>query len=296
MAGLIKVLKTTGIIAATGLSCFGGIELGERIAQNVPEAYLLPELTQGTVAYISANIGNGISKWILYPGRLSNTNARSIAALNAFANSKNDDRGISCEESLSNLSDNLVQVRVETDSKSSLGSGLLITTGGYVLKSARISIKNQRNFVYHVPLKDVSYNSHTDIAVLKAKTGVIYSEPIRARVDLEGEVRKGEGIRILGFRDGQKYNTMGVITHPGLKVELADRMVYDLFLTDARGKEGQSGGIIASSDGSLKGIVVFSSKSDPGEEIGYIGGAKISNALNYINQIASERSSRMFRH
>lgn len=87
---------------------------------------------------------------------------------------------------------------------------------------------------------------------------------------------------------------MGIVTNSSHTWEQKDgNVVYDLFQTDARGKQGQSGGIVANGDGELIGIVVYSSKKGE-EDIGVIGAAKLSNTLRYINQIAAKKSAKMF--
>ena len=306
MAKLVNIIKATGVIAGTGLATYGGIELGNNLGEYLPQAYMLPEIAQGVTAFLIGTMGNRVSRNIVGRKRISESEAYSIAALNAFANSANDSRTLSTEKSLEEISNNLVEVMVDSDGKRSLGSGLMITTDGYVVTAHHVidemidnggkaKVRTQNGRTYQVAKENVWYNASTDIAVIKATKPSAYSEPIRVKVDQDSKLSKGDEVRILGFRDGQKYNTMGVITNPSHRWNQdGGNVVHDLFQTDARGKQGQSGGVIANGDGELIGIVVYSSRHGS-EDICMIGGAKLSNALTYINQIAAKKSAKMFR-
>jgi S1-C subfamily serine protease len=306
MSKLVNIVKTTGVIAGTGLATYGGIELGDKLGDYLPHAYMLPEIAQGVTAFLIGTIGNRVTRGILGKRRISESEAYSIAALNAFANASNDSRNLSTDKSLEQISDNLVEVMVDSEGKRSLGSGLMITTDGYVITAhhvidemisngGRARIRTQNGSTYPVSKENVWYNASTDIAVVKAAKSSAYSEPVRVKVDQVCRLNRGDEVRILGFRDGQKYNTMGIITNPSHTWRQEDgNVVHDLFQTDARGKQGQSGGVIANGSGELIGIVVYSTRKG-GEQIGVIGGAKLSNALNYINQIAAKKSANMFR-
>src|SRR3989344_944692 len=305
MSKLVNIVRATGIIAGTGLATYGGIELGDKLGNYLPQAYMLPEITQGVTAFLVGTIGNRVSRSILGKRRISESEAYSIAALNAFANTVNDSRNLSTKKSLEQISDNLVEIMVDNNGRRSLGSGLMITTDGYVITAHHVidrigdggqaRVKTQGGITYQVSKENVWYNENTDIAVVKATKPSGHSEPIRVKVNQDCRLSRGDEVRILGFCDGQKYNTMGVVTDPSHTWGQDDgKVVQDLFQTDARGKQGQSGGVIANSNGELIGIVVYSSRKD-GEDIGTIGGAKLSNALNYINQIAAKKSAKMFK-
>ncbi len=310
MSRLMNILRTSAIVAGTGLVTYEGFMLGkdlvDKLEPNLPKGYLIPEVIEGLTAYTIGLIGNKVLNKVFGRKKISAEEAYSIAALNAFANASNDSRNLTTEKSLENISNGLVEVRVDGDNGTKLGSGLMITTDGYIItahhvvdelikngKKARIRMQN--GLLYNLSRENVWFNVNTDIAVIKAYTGVRYSEPIRIKVDQDCKLKRGDEVRVLGFRDGQKYNTMGVITNPNLVWRQdEDNVVTDLFQTDARGKPGQSGGVIANGNGELVGIVVFSSTNGT-EEIGVMGGAKISNALSYINQIAAKKSAGMFR-
>lgn len=306
MSKLVTLLRTTGILAGTGLATYGGIELGDKVGDYLPHTYMLPEMAQGVTAFLIGTIGNRVSRKIFGRNRVSENEAYSIAALNAFANAANDARGLSTQKSLEEISNNVVEVFVEGNGKTHLGSGLMITTDGYVVTAHHVidemvnnggkaKVRTQKGTTYHVSKGDVWYNKNTDIAVIKASVPSAYPYPIKVKVCQDSRLARGDEVRILGFRDGQKYNTMGMITNPSHTWRQEDgTVVSDLFQTDARGKQGQSGGVIANGDGELMGIVVYSS-TNSGEEIGVIGGAKLSNALNYINQIAAKKSAKMFK-
>jgi len=306
MSKLVDIVRATGIIAGTGLATYVGIELGDRLRDYLPQAYMLPEISQGVTAFLFGTVGKRVSRKVLGSRIIFEEEAYSIAALNAFANVANDARNLSAKKSLEEISANLVEVMVYSNGKRSLGSGLMITTDGYVITAhhvidgmigngGRVMVRAQNGIIYPVNKENLWYNENTDIAVVKATKPSAYAEPIRVKVDQDCKLQRGDEIRILGFRDGQKYNTMGMVTNPNYTwIQEGGNVIYDLFLTDARGKEGQSGGVIANGNGELIGFVVCSLRKE-GEDIGIIGGAKISNALNYINQIAAKKSAKMFR-
>jgi len=295
-----------GIIAATGISAYYGIKLGDKVGSYLPHSYMIPEIAQGIAAFSLGMIGNEISRKILrVSSKISEGEAYSIASLNAFANASNESRKITRDRSLEEISNNLIEVRVAVGDKVCLGSGLMITADGYIITAhhvikdligngGRATVKTQDNLVYNVPRENVWFNKSTDIAIIKALKPLSSPAPVKILIDQKCDLQNGQEIRVLGFRDGQKYNTLGMITHSNYNWQQDDgNIVYDLFQTDARGKGGQSGGVIVNGLGELVGIVVYSSSS-PGEEIGRMGGAKISNALSYINQIAAKRSSKFF--
>jgi len=305
MSKLETILKASGIIVGTGLATYGGIELGDTLNDYFSQKYMIPQITQGLTAFVVGVIGNRVMRTVLGKKIISESEAYSIAALNAFANATNDSRNVSVDTSLEQISENLVEVMVDSCGKRSLGSGLMITTDGYVITAHHVidemiknggrgRVKTQDGATYPVSTKNVWYNVSTDIAVIKASKASGYSQPIKVKVDQDCKLKKGDEVRILGFRDGQKYNTMGIITDQNHSWKQEDgKVIHDLFQTDARGKQGQSGGVIANGKGELIGIVVYASRRN-GEDIGVIGGAKLSNALTYINQIAAKKSAKMF--
>ncbi|MFT4304388.1 MAG: S1 family peptidase [Candidatus Woesearchaeota archaeon] len=306
MSKLVSIIRTTGILSATGISAYVGIQLGDQFSEHLPNIYKIPEIVQGYTAFVLGNIGNGVARKVLGKKRISPQEAYSIAALNAFVNASNEARNLSSSQSLEQISDNLVEVIVENDKEKSVGSGLMITTDGYVITAhhvvenmiangAKAKIRAQNGLMYSVPKNTIWYNQDTDIAIIKATKVCPYSKPIKVKVDQSCNLNKGKEVRILGFRDGQKYNTMGVITNPShIWRQPNGNSIHDLFQTDARAKEGQSGGIIANGNGEIIGIVVYTTRKKE-EEIGLVGGARISNALTYINQIAAIKSAKMFR-
>ncbi len=305
MSRLGDIISTTGIIVGTGLATYGGIELGEKLGNYLPQRYMLPQIAQGFTAFFTGTVGNQILRSITRKRSISESEAYSIAALNAFANATNESRNLTPKTSLEQISNNLVEVIVNTDNRKISGSGLMITTDGYVITAHHVikemienhgtaKVRTRRGVVYPVPGESIWYNKNTDIAVIKARRPCAHSEPIKVKVDRDSKLKTGEEVRVFGFLNGQEYNTLGVVTNPSYEwTQEGGNVVYDLFQTDVRTKEGQSGGIVANGNGELIGIVVYSLKHS-GEEIGVLGGAKISNALAYINQIAAKKSAKMF--
>lgn len=311
MSKLVEIVRTCTVIAGTAFATYEGIVLGREFGEHLPQVYMLPQAAQGLTAFVIGKTGNAVLGHILRSDGISDGEARSVSALNAFASAKNEDRGLTAKQSLEAISNNLVEVYAVVGNERSVGSGLMVTTDGYVMtarhvidciigndgttaKDGKIRVKTQKGRTYSVSYKNVWSNRATDIAILKATVFAVFPSPVRIKVDQDGRVRRGEEIRVLGFRDGQKYNTIGIVTNENVTWNRSGEPVYDLFQTDARGLQGQSGGVIVNGDGELTGIVVYS-RTAPGESVGVIGGAKISNALNYINQIAAKRSAKMFR-
>lgn len=308
MSKLVNILKSSTKIAGTAVATYWGIEQGAHLGEYFSSIQYLPEGVQGFTAFISGLLGNKILGLIIDKNRISENEVYSIASLNAFVSSKNDLRNINTKKSLEQISKNLVEVYAINECQTSIGSGLMITTNGYILTAHhvirdvlkgdnyKIKIKTSNGKTYHMQKGMAWYNKNTDIAILKVeKLFNGFAKPIKAKVDLSGKLSKGDEVRVLGFRDGQKYNSIGMVTNSSLVWNNNGVQVTDLFQTDIRGKQGQSGGVIINGDGELVGITIFS-KNNPGEKIGLVGGAKISNAINYINEIAAKQSAKMFNY
>jgi S1-C subfamily serine protease len=305
MSKIWSIAKGWGILIGTWLATYGGFELWDKLGTYTYQAYLIPEVVAWTVAFIMWNIGNDMSKRIFGKNRISEKELQSVTALNAFVSTKNESRKISTEESLREISDNIVEISIEVGNQIIKGSGLMITSDGYIItahhvvrdaleKNWKITVKTQIWKTYKVWWDAIHYNKSTDIAIIKASKPVFPIKPIRAKVSQDDAIKRGEEVRVLWFRDGQKYNSLWMITKTNHNWKQSDEnTVYGLFETDVRGKPGQSWGVIVNGDGELLGITVYATKS-AGEEIGVIGWAKISHALSYINQIAAEKSAKIF--
>jgi len=306
MSGLVDIVRFTVVATSSGLATYGGIELGDLANNSIPATLFLPEVTQGIIALTTGIAGNNIAKKLIGKRRkLSEQNAYSIAALNAFANTPNESRGISTGQSLEEISRKLVEVRVYVGKKMHTGSGLLITSDGYIItayhviddmieKGGILEVRRQGAPVREVDKKNVWYDKATDLAVIKIRSTSTLHAPSRIKVDLECNLRIGQEVRIFGFRDGQKYNTIGTITDTNVSTSLKGEVVNDLFLTDARTLPGFSGGVAANSDGALIGLAIYG-RHEPGKEVGTVGAAKVSNILTFINQITAKQSAKLFK-
>ncbi len=258
-------------------------------------------------------IGSNLASYCGYDSNVKvpeQEEACSLAALYAFANTPNEARGISVEKSLEEITKNIVLVKIVDKNKEDLynGSGLMITTDGYVITAyhvvedippnGKIIIKTGEKKEYIVSRQNgIWYNRNTDLAILKAKKHSLHPTPIKALVDRKDALKKGCEVNVIGYRDGHVRNSIGIITASRLRCKFkgSDYKIHDLFETDVRGKCGQSGGAIINANGELVGIVIYAF-GKINKELGWIGGARISNALKYVNQIVAEKSSVMFSH
>jgi len=210
MSKLVTILKATGISASTGLAAYYGFEMGENLTSYLPRSYMIPEITKGFSAFMVGSIGNHISRKFLGRKRIGESEAYSIVALNAFANTHNDNRNLSIEDSLKSISDNLVEVIIENGNKTHLGSGLMITSDGYVITAHHVikemiesqgkaQIKMQNGKRYLIAKKDLHYNANTDLAIIKAKKLSYYAEPIKVKVDLSSKLNFSRSFGFLIF-------------------------------------------------------------------------------------------------
>jgi S1-C subfamily serine protease len=79
-----------------------------------------------------------MSKRIFGKNRISEKELQSVTALNAFVSTKNESRKISTEESLREISDNIVEISIEVGNQIIKGSGLMITSDGYIITAHHV--------------------------------------------------------------------------------------------------------------------------------------------------------------
>ena len=104
MPELVHIIRTAGIIIGRGLATYAGIKFGDNLGNSAPQAYMIPELVQGISAFLLGTIGNRASRILLGDRGISEEEAYSIAALNAFAKLANDARNLTTTQSLEEIS------------------------------------------------------------------------------------------------------------------------------------------------------------------------------------------------
>ena len=249
-----------------------------------------------------ANVMNGLSN--AASQRATQPQINGVAALYAFAHTPNNLREISIEESLSELKSNMVIVKGYCSDSTHQGSGLMVTSCGYVLTAhhvveealkehKKITVTTKDRKSYDISPGGAWYIKEKDIALLDAHKPVAYSRPIRAKVSLDGIISIGERISVIGYRDGQEYTTWGEIIDSHITGRDGSKRFDDIFLTNSLGINGESGGIIANSDGELAGIVV-AGHSRYDRDLGYICGINIKEGLKLMKHVASTRSKVLF--
>jgi S1-C subfamily serine protease len=255
----------------------------------------------GLAAYGAYDLSKKVFK---QKAQFSSTEAYSVASLTALLNVPTKSRQISLEESLANISSNLVQVYANLHGKWKSGSGLLLTTDGFVasayhvIEPANKTIKDirflTRNGICY-KINNATYLKDNDVTVLKADTIAEEIKPSRIRINANPHLKKGEQVRVLGYRDGQQYNSLGIITNADVTWDRGELGKVDgLFETDVRGIQGQSGGVVVNKNGEVIGITVYT-RAKSGEELGVVGASKMANVQRCIEEIIADSSSRMFK-
>jgi len=140
--------------------------------------------------------------------------------------------------------------------RSGLGSGVIISTDGYILTNHHVidgaeQIKVDLNDNRTLPAKVVGSDPPSDLAVLKIDaTGL----PVLALGDSD-KVRVGDVVLAIGnpLGIGQTV-TMGIISAKGRQTGLSNGSFEDFLQTDAPINQGNSGGALVSTNSELVGI------------------------------------------
>jgi S1-C subfamily serine protease len=206
-----------------------------------------------------------------------------------------------------------------------VGTGILLTTGGFVL-TAYHNIReyiddwrviNEKNPVteanFHSWMKDIetkysvvdsqrrSYpidptfwatSPGLDIALIKAMIPR-KPEPINFKI-VTNDLKRHDEIKLLGLRDQLPYNQYGRVTSVNYNVQInhaetgkVESTTYDTFSTDAYSVPGFSGGAFTTLGGEFAGLALYSQKGNRNKEIGYAGGARIKNIVDFVREVAS---------
>ena len=140
--------------------------------------------------------------------------------------------------------------------REALGSGVIVTTDGYILTNHHVvdgaeQIKVDLNDNRTLDAKVVGLDPPSDIAVLKVDAS---SLPVLALGDSE-RVRVGDVVLALGnpLGIGQTV-TMGIVSAKGRQTGLSNGNFEDFLQTDAPINQGNSGGALVSTNSELIGI------------------------------------------
>ncbi len=191
----------------------------------------------------------------------------------------------SAEDSISAIKNNRITVRGEGGRYC---TGLLLTRNGYFLTANHCSpiesIVHQGNPYRATGL---SYNEGRDIIVGKAVMGNQPLQPLSIKFASPSEIETGTPIVVYGTANGNDFLQMGTITNPRYNTFVRDdkgvaKVVYDAFQTNARSRQGFSGGpIYIEETGELVGISLFNEKKS--ENLGEkLGGARVDYLLELL--------------
>jgi Do/DeqQ family serine protease len=140
--------------------------------------------------------------------------------------------------------------------RSGLGSGVIISTDGYILTNHHVidgaeQIKVDLNDNRTVNAKVVGFDPPSDLAVLKIDATNL---PVLALGDSD-KVRVGDVVLAIGnpLGIGQTV-TMGIISAKGRQTGLSNGSFEDFLQTDAPINQGNSGGALVSTNSELIGI------------------------------------------
>src|SRR5882672_3559289 len=140
--------------------------------------------------------------------------------------------------------------------REALGSGVIVTTDGYILTNHHVvdgaeQIKVDLNDNRTLDAKVVGLDAPSDIAVLKVDAS---SLPVLALGDSD-KVRVGDVVLALGnpLGIGQTV-TMGIVSAKGRQTGLSNGSFEDFLQTDAPINQGNSGGALVSTNSELIGI------------------------------------------
>lgn len=140
--------------------------------------------------------------------------------------------------------------------RSGLGSGIIISTDGYILTNHHVidgaeQIKVDLNDNRTLDAKVVGFDPPSDLAVLKIEATNL---PVLALGDSD-RVRVGDVVLAIGnpLGIGQTV-TMGIISAKGRQTGLSNGSFEDFLQTDAPVNQGNSGGALVSTNSELIGI------------------------------------------
>ena len=157
----------------------------------------------------------------------------------------------------------------------------------------RYAVVDRQKKTYPIDTTFWATDAALDIALIKA---VILEkpEPIDFRITTEN-LEVDNKVKLLALKNQEQYVQHGkVISTSGntqindAKTEKPVSIIHDTFLTDAYGTPGFSGGPFVNSRGEFMGMILYILSKSDDEQVGYAGGAKAENIVNFIKKSTYE--------
>lgn len=154
----------------------------------------------------------------------------------------------------------------------------------------KYAVVDQRKNAYPIDITIWAAVPALDVALIKA---VIPNKPKPIDFRIAGKnLKKGDEIKLLGLRDQMQYHQYGKVISANFNPDINDEKTgevvsttYESFLTDAYGVPGFSGGVFTNASGEFAGLALYIRRNGD-SKIGHAGGAKASNIVNLVNQLA----------
>jgi hypothetical protein len=153
----------------------------------------------------------------------------------------------------------------------------------------KYAIIDQKKDVHPIDPTVCIFRSDFDIALIKA---VIFEEPkpIRFKVASK-DLAAGDEIQVFGLINQEQCNSSGRVIIPRREIQLKDfiageviSIVSDVFLTDAYGRRGYSGGVFTTAKGEFVGMPLHIQRAGK-EEVGLTGGANVKNVKELVKEM-----------
>lgn len=192
-----------------------------------------------------------------------------------------DDKKYTAETAFNKVSDSVVGIVCYTgeitsvENCSSQGSGIIVTSDGYVLTNAHVIGNSKTTYLIQVVTADgkeytagvVGYDTRTDIAVLKIDNA---KDLKPATFGDSSKIELGEDIIAVGNPGGLDYQnsiTKGIVS--ALNRELSSTSLVKYIQTDAAINPGNSGGPVVNLYGQVIGVATSKIVSEKYEGMGF---------------------------
>ena len=203
----------------------------------------------------------------------------------------NVEKNSTFEDVAKNIAPAVVAISCNTINGTSVGSGVCVYSGGYILTNAHV-VDNAKKISLYLYNGDTANaitlweNENMDIAILKSDVALPYL-PIN-----DNQFNVGEDVLAVGTPLNLIFNhtyTKGIISATNRTLELENEngvsYMQNLIQHDASINPGNSGGPLVNSSGELVGINTL--KVTSGEGLGFAIPSKTFS--NVINQVVNDR-------